>query len=263
MWKSTALAIIFAVPVVSNTDCGGCDPSGGNGGTDDTGVDDTGVDDTGDTDPVDCTIYTGQAGDFAATPRTEWQLELLAIELVPDLTADSTVHGRLVSDIEALWVHEPLIDGITYRPDHNGTQIVVGGDAATLQAMGNGTYTDWDCANDWYEMVDVRQHTSTVVVEFEGTYDLQRIADEYANFPGISWAEPDFLIGDGSTVCATIDGDTYHYVFDKASGDCPSGCINHRYYYFTTDLAGTITEHGSWSNTSPSDPPDWVANYGC
>jgi len=268
MWKSTALAIIFAVPAISNTDCGGCDPSGGNGGTDDTSIDDTGTDDTGDTDPVPCTGFSGLASpaEFDATPRAEPLMELLAIALHPGFTADEVLYTRLASDVHAIRQDpETSLENITYFAPHDGRTLVVGGDLTTLQAMANGTYTDWDCANDWYEMVDVQLHTTSVTIEFEGTYDLLDLADEYSNFPGVTWAEPDSIIGDGPTICVTIDGDTHHYVFDDASNDCQSGCIDHAYYYYTTDSTGNLSEAKSWSTTGPASipKPAWVDQYGC
>jgi len=271
MWKSTALAIIFAVPVVSNTDCGGCDPSGGNSGTDDTAIDDTGTDDTGDTEPVDpCASYVGfGTAQDAATPRAYPELELMAIDLVGGFTADPDVYGRLERDISEAWgLSEPYLGDITYRPDDDGRHLVVAAGASTLQAMANGTYTDWDCANDWYEMVDIKSATGSVVVEFEGTYDLDALAVEYANLPNVTFAEPQHVLGDGPTICVTIDGDTYHYVFDEATNDCPSGCIDHTYYYFTTDsdtdFDADPLEPESWSNSQPPfTKPTWVDLYGC
>jgi hypothetical protein len=33
-------------------------------------------------------------------------------------------------------------------------------------------------------------------------------------------------------------------VFDQASGDCPAGCIDHKYTHFTTSIAGEVTNLG-------------------
>lgn len=45
------------------------------------------------------------------------------------------------------------------------------------------------------------------------------------------------------------------FIFDAGSGDCPSGCIDHTYWGFSTDAAGNITYLGT-GDTLPIWMPD-------
>src|SRR4051812_12135410 len=42
---------------------------------------------------------------------------------------------------------------------------------------------------------------------------------------------------DGPTICVTPSTDVWHYVFDRAGGDCPAGCTTHEYHHFSTTRA--------------------------
>ena len=55
----------------------------------------------------------------------------------------------------------------------------------------------------------------------------------YLATEGVAYAEPDAQLGDGSDIeAATVEG-RWHFVFRKAWGDCPSGCINQELSFFT------------------------------
>jgi len=259
MWKSTTFALVFAVPVMTKGGCDGCDPS-----TDpvDTGVD-VDTDDT-DTGTVDvCDSYSAQATDaaLAATPRPRPELEQLAIQLFPSFTANPTTYARLVADLAAIGT-DPNVAGVTYRPAWRGDQLIVGMDAATLATVVDGTYTAWDCANDAYEIEDINPGGGYALLTFDGTYDIEALADEYALFAGVTYAEPNHTMGSGSTVCVVPDGDTWHWRIDEGSGDCPAGCINHEYSYFVTQANGSVASHGSWANDMPPmTRPAWMDTF--
>lgn len=255
MWKSTTFALVFAVPVMTKGGCDGCDPS--------TDPVDTGIDvDTGTVDV--CDSYTAQAtaAEIAATPRARPELEQLAIRLFPAFTADPTVYARLVADLAAIGAASPDVAGVTYRSPWRGDQLLVGMSAATLDAVVDGTYTAWDCANDAYELEDVTPGGGYALLTFDGTYDIEALADEYAQFAGVTYAEPNHRMGGGSTVCVAPDGDTWHWRIDQGSGDCPAGCIQHDYSYFVTEADGSVDDRGGWSNTMPPiTRPAWMDTF--
>jgi len=258
VFRTTALAIVFAVPVFSNQGCDGCNPGGNSGG----GSTDTGTADTGTVDA--CAAYTGQgtAEALAATPRARPDLEQLAMVLNPGFTADEATYDRLLADTTAMGGLQSRVADITYRAAFPGDRLVVSADASTLAAMQGGTYTDWTCANDWYGLNDTTFSTGFVVLGFPGTFDIAALATEYAAFPGVTAAEPDDYEGDGPSLCVTPDGTTWNYVFDDASGDCSAGCTSHAYFYFTSEPDGTVAYVGSWDGTGPATgQPAWVAKY--
>jgi hypothetical protein len=258
VFKTTALAVVFAVPVFSNQGCDGCNPGGSGGG----GAPDTGTPDTGTVDP--CAGYVGQgtAAALDATPRARPDLEQLAIALQPGFTADQGTYDRLLADTTAMGGLQSRVADITYRAGYPGDELVVSADSATLSAMQGGSYTDWDCANDWYGLTGTSYSVDFAVLQFPGTFDIPSLATEYAAFPGVTAAEPDYLAGDGPSLCVTPAGTTWNYVFDDASGDCPSGCIDHAYFYFTSEADGSVAYHGSWDGSGPATSrPAWVNQY--
>ena len=55
----------------------------------------------------------------------------------------------------------------------------------------------------------------------------------YQAIDGVAYVEPDASLGDGSDIeAAKVDG-TWHFVFRRAWGDCPAGCINEDLSFFT------------------------------
>jgi len=258
MWKSTTFALVFAVPVMAKGGCDGCDP-----GTDpgDTSVD-TGTDTGIDVDP--CDAYAAQAteAEIAATPRARPELEQLAIVLSPSFTADPAIYGRLVSDLDAIGDLRSDLAGVTWRPASRGDQLLVGLDTAALAAVDAGTYDAWDCANDAYENEAITPGGTYALLTFDGIYDIEALAEEYAEFPGVTYAEPNGIMGDGSTVCVVRESTTWHWRVDVGSGDCPAGCIHHAYTYFVTGADGSITEGGDWaSDMPPITKPEWMDRF--
>lgn len=250
MWKS-GFMLIFAVPVFSNADCSGCDPGSS-----------TPVD-TATPDPCEDFVPLATAAELAATPRSNPSTELLAIELEPGLTARAGIFDRLDADLRAIWGASPAIDGIGYRAPHDGRTLLVGMEAASLDAVAAGTYDAWDCANEAYGLLRVQPGSSWVLLELEGTYDLDALAAEYAALPGVTYAEPNLRMGGGSSVCVDRDGETWHYVFDVAWGDCQSGCTDHEYHHFSTEPDGTVTGGESWYDHGITPPPAWLEDHRC
>ncbi len=255
MFKTSTLAILVAVPVLSNAQCDGCNPGS------------TPVDPPVDTStPSACDGYVGQAtlADLDATPRSRPDLEQLAIYLDGTFTARQSTYDRLLADTAAAAaLHEDVV-GIGYRSPFAHDTLLVGGTAATKPAMADGTFDAWDCENDWYGLNEIRVHSGFVALVFPGTFDMTALAAEYSDIPGVSYAEPDARIGGGSSVCANPDGDVWHYVYDIGSGDCPSGCIDHQYVYFVSQADGTVTHEGSWNSNAPiGTRPAWVDLFDC
>ncbi len=238
----------------------------------DISIEDSGIpgdddDSTPDTGP--CASYVGQAttAEILATPRADTNIEALAISMTGTLTAPQAVYDRLVTDIDAIRTMmttiAPGVSAISYRPPDDMQRMMMGFDSASLAAVQAGTYTDWDCPNQWYEMQQVDASSSYVLVEFEGIYNIPMLAAEYATFPGVQYAERNGMMGGGPTICGTIDGDTWHILMVNGYGDCPSGCINRDYYYFTTTSTTAPVAGGEWSNSSGTTAPAWQTTYAC
>lgn len=55
----------------------------------------------------------------------------------------------------------------------------------------------------------------------------------YKKIAGVEYAESDAHLGDGSDIEAAKAGGVWHIVVRKAWGDCPSGCIYKKLFFFT------------------------------
>ena len=55
----------------------------------------------------------------------------------------------------------------------------------------------------------------------------------YLAIDGVAYAEPDAQLGDGSDIEADKVQGRWHFVFRRAWGDCPAGCINQELSFFT------------------------------
>lgn len=206
----------------------------------------------------------GTEAEIAATPRAEPNLELLALSLSDGLTADQAIYERVVRDVGAIREGHPDVADIAYFPPHDGKGLLLTTTSEAADRIEAGDYVaEWDCLNEHYEMQSVMveplgMSDAFVLLQLDGLYDLTILAPDYAGLPGVDGAGPNLAGGDGPTICAEIDGETYHYVFDDAGGDCPAGCTTHDYTYFTVAADGTIERVGSWSNDSAEARPDWV-----
>jgi hypothetical protein len=87
------------------------------------------------------------------------------------------------------------------------------------------------------------------------------LAREYAPLRGVISAFPDGYIGDNASICLTLDGDFYRYVFDRAGGDCPAGCTTHDDFGFTTDATGGVVFELEWDWNSGTRTPDFIRRF--
>jgi hypothetical protein len=139
--------------------------------------------------------------------------------------------------------------------------LLISASPQTLEQMASGSYSAWDCLNEHYEAQSFENRGHYGLLRLEGTYELKRLGDLYARLPGITAAEPNWLIGDGSTVYVTRVDDEWHYVADAASGDCPAGCTHHVLYYFISEPGGAVRYMDRWTAVPGQTWPRWVEAY--
>lgn len=217
------------------------------------------------TDTSVCPGVIGTRSEIAATPRSDGNLELLALTLGSSnrITADPAVYLRIVTDMEAIQRSAPAgFSRVDYVPRDDGKTMWLQFADAVAPLAEAGRYTEWDCLNDFYGMQSVGiervdlTNTVSAIVTFKGNYNMAALARLYAVLPGIETAQNDPRSGHGSTICMAGQGTTYEYVIDVGSGDCPKGCIQHSARYYRTTAAGAATLQGVWS-TSDGPAPEW------
>jgi hypothetical protein len=169
--------------------------------------------------------------------------------------------------VGAIRAKQPAVADIGYFARNDGRALVLAVPLETAEQMRAGTYHEWDCLNDTYGVVAPYNPMGAVaplygVMKLEGIYAMDLVAAEYARLPGIARAEDSVRVGGGSTICVTPGVGTWHYVFDAASGDCPSGCNVHTFRHFTTAADGAVSVLETFdSGVNPqadANPPAWV-----
>ena len=96
-------------------------------------------------------------------------------------------------------------------------------------------YRAFDSLNAKLRLRAVRpyRHISILVMHLSGRANIEAARRAYMKIAGVEYAEPDSFLGDGSDIEASKSGGVWHVVVCKAWGDCPSGCIYKKLFYFT------------------------------
>ena len=187
----------------------------------------------------------GTNSEILATPREDYSLEMLAISMTDTITAPQAVYDRLTKDVPAMQdVLENKMDSsvmnyegskINHIPLRSGRTLIIGSDTNTIQRMKNGTFSEWECLASWYKLEHLEEYFGVIVIAtFNGVYNLKKISEEFKNLPGVRYVEFNSRLGGGSSVRGKMEGETWHFVFEAAWGDCPAGCIYSHFYYLTT-----------------------------
>lgn len=211
----------------------------------------------------------GTPEEIAATPRDDVNLELLSIEMSGGLTADQETYDRVTWDIEQIRGLSPETSDIHYNGSLDGYQLFLALDEATAAAIDAGTYSAWDCLNDYYGLESATR-TSYSFGEFatlrlEGIYSTSLLEPLYEQLPGVEYADglgPGFHRG--RSICGVVDSSSTHHYFIvvDAFGDCPSGCIYEDVRYFTSPGAGAPPHlRGRWANFEEGPRPPWEDVY--
>jgi hypothetical protein len=192
----------------------------------------------------------------------------LVLEATGTLIPSSTLSAQVAAELAAIRCSFDEVSRIFATPLWSVRSLLLGLDEPTFAKVSDGTYQPWDVANATYGVVKVAvlsTDPAIVALWFSGTYNAPLLAGEYATLPGVKYAEPNYIGGDGSDICLCIDGETHTYVFQTGFGDCMAGCISHTYWGFRvrTELGTTTIETlGSWSTDQGETKPDWLEQLG-
>ena len=77
------------------------------------------------------------------------------------------------------------------------------------------------------------RHMRVVLVSFDGPLNVDAAAAAYAALDGVVSAAPDRMLGDGSDIGLSGSSGAWHFVFRRAWGDCPAGCMHQELSFFT------------------------------
>ena len=151
--------------------------------------------------------------------------------------------ARVLAAVRAVW---PEMEEVTARSPWEPGTLIVALEPALFAALSNALpahgeraalctgHAGLDRLNAALGLRAVQpfDFMSAVLVRFDPQRDVEHAAFAYAGLEGVSYAEPNFALGDGPDIeAAWVDG-TWYLVFRVASGDCPSGCLFSELHYF-------------------------------
>ena len=140
-------------------------------------------------------------------------------------------------------------DGIDYgagRARHGDASSRPGGPAARCRRRQRGTarassapprtgHAAFDALNATLGLKAVQPFPTldSVVLHLGERANIAAAIRAYRAIDGVAYAEPDARLGDSSDIEAARVQGRWHFVFRRAWGDCPSGCIDEELSFFT------------------------------
>ena len=211
---------------------------------------------------VDLEDFLRFAADFGETiqPPASEEAQLIALsisgEIQPPQSLSHDIEAHL-TQIRAQYGNiDAAINSLSYRPPWVPGRIIIGVDTTTNRMIKEGRYRAWDALNLKYQHSETKIHSSFVVLSFDGILHSRHLATLYADLPGVQYAEPDGYVGDSPNIYPRSTPSGFSYLFRYAWGDCPSGCIYSKYWYFIIMPTGPQLI-GSWDPQDQPSQPSW------
>ena len=85
----------------------------------------------------------------------------------------------------------------------------------------------------WSSNIGLDESSDYLTLNFNAPMDIWTLKDIYSSLPMVERVLLDPSIGDGDEIFFLPRGDSLLFAFKHGWGDCPSGCINNHYYYYT------------------------------
>jgi hypothetical protein len=190
-----------------------------------------------------------------AIPTTD--AELLALEYSGDLLPPAPLIAEIQAELDVIDAIYPFLRdtlGIFARPNWAPGELILELTPAAMVEMRAGTYTGFDALNAIYgplTNIHVFQIINWITVEFSLPYQPTLIGDIYLAHPDVLFAEPNYIVGDGSDI--TYEGNQ-SYLYMYGSGDCLAGCMS-KYYrriVVTGNSAEIVAEWGDPTDAPPA-----------
>jgi hypothetical protein len=212
-------------------------------------------------EPAVCAKLPGTAEQLAGTPRTDSNLESLALSLSEGITADDDIYRRLVRDIAAIRAADPRMRTIKYAaPDFGRLLVAPEGRKKFLVKL--GLYTEWDCLNRHFGASQVAFQNGFAVLQFKGRYNLNRLGAIYSGLKGVQYASPNARLSyeNPASIYVMPDPNGWRYVFGGAQ-TCRTNDIACGLYYFVVSPDGIVKHTEEWRtppNNTPELEPSWL-----
>jgi hypothetical protein len=186
---------------------------------------------------------------------------MMALWLSGDLEAPSHLYSTIVvqlSKIRSEFDESIPQVRIGFRPPWMPGMILL---KVTDEAKGflrRGEYRDLDSLNAALGLAEMDTSLlgaiNLIDLTFKDHLHPERLSEIYERVPSVIRAGPNGYVGDSPNVYPWGRGSRIAYLFREAWGDCPSGCIVNRYWYFECS-GGDCSYVGYWGGCTAE--PDW------
>lgn len=199
--------------------------------------------------------------DFA--PKENEEAEFAALCLSGDMVAPDGLYDQILNDLAVIRTtfgdtFEAVVR-VKFRPPWIAGCLIIGLDDTTAQQVVGGEYHAWDRFNERYQVTRIRTSLTpafgAAVLYFQGRLHPYRLGDVYGCLPGVTFTEPNHVIGDSPNIYLNQTGHAITYLFRDAWGDCPSGCIYSEYWYFLVE-EGQPTFLDHWGSHRDTEQPE-------
>jgi len=189
------------------------------------------------------------------------EADLVAMHLSGEIEAPAELAAAVGEELrvlrETFGGEIPEVLDLRYRPPWAPSDLLLVADEETARAILNEEYEAWDDLNETYGLEDIHSlRHEAFVLRFGRSWHPCRLGELYLELPGMVLVEPNGIVGDSSNLHAWEHDGRRTYLFRKAWGDCPAGCIHALYWYFRATESGPELV-GTWDPQSEPTPPDW------
>ena len=143
----------------------------------------------------------------------------------------------------------PDIEEISARPLHVPGMLHLGLEADLLMAVsdlardGKSAVSSktgiemFDELNTMLGLTGIKlfRHAGIAVMQYDTPVNIEAACRAYREIPGVRYAEPEIILGDGSDIEMVKDQGIWYVIVRKAWGDCPSGCIHEQLHFFIVE----------------------------
>ncbi len=189
------------------------------------------------------TAPLNQIPDLSQTPREDYEAEVAAMVVSHELIAPQWLYERISFDLESIrdvFGDSLPVREITFVPLCYPSLITAKVDTLLLKDSLTRGIQIFDSLSQLYRLRDSSSHIVTSVwldLWFQGVLNPCHLVELYSQVPGFKTIFPNPHLGSLPEIQILLRGNTLLYCFHSGSGDCPSGCIHSRYYYFQTTQA--------------------------
>jgi hypothetical protein len=169
--------------------------------------------------------------------------------------------------VEGRWVNAAAI-GFQY-PTYLGQLILYFDNDSIGQSVLDTTYHAWDSLNGYFRLdsMEARAYKTLIAVTmfFHPRLDAKYLAKAYQGLPGLKALDygGSLHIGDGSQMYVGYDQGQEVMISRVAWGDCPSGCLNSKFFFFRVVQEKRGDWHielvGSYQLNLGLPEPEWMA----